>query len=425
VLGKLLKSTSLPVESSSGNSTGIPNTGEVGSEAKLPELQKIKGKSEIKPTGGFFGKLLAKPPASTTNPEGALVKSKATEKNAALDPSTEAANSSEETAKLLNFRDLPENLQNSLKFLSAENKEKIQAIEVESESPEVKNYQIMFTGKAAKQLFLNTFQKILHGMNLFGKSDAPDQTAKLVTASDRDRSYLSKALANNSAYLQAQFSVPVDVRKKAEIKDISITESPFNLQKLLLERKDLTEVVLNAAKQIIQEQPNISIKADLEAIIKALENKDKEALKAALEPFARTYSLEALKASPEANQAQSILKDSTNALIAQGVSKEGLNATVVISGTEAKPPTITDAIAIQDVLLPSQDGTFNPGELTIVNKNNNSIPSLIFYTLLTMADFTRAGKTLNKEESKALTEAIVKSTINADAQAKAAVAHLN
>jgi len=425
VLGKLLKSTSLPVESSSGKSTGIPNTGEVGSEAKLPELQKIKGKSEIKPTGGFFGKLLAKPPASTTNPEGALVKSKATEKNAALDPSTEAAKSSEETPTLLSFSELPQNLQNSLKFLSAENKGKIQAIEVESGNPEVKNYQIMFTGKAAKQLFLNTFQKILHGMNLFGKSDAPDQAAKLVTASDRDRSYLSKALANDSAYLQAQFSVPVDLKKKAEIKDISITESPFNLQKLLLERKDLTEVVLNAAKQIIQEQPNISIKAELEAIIKALENKDKEALKAALEPFARTYSLEALKASPEANQAQSILKDSTNALIAQGVSKEGLNPTVVISGAETKLTARTDAIAIQDVLLPSEDGTFNSGELTIVNKNNNSIPSLIFYTLLTMADFTRAGKTLKKEEARALTEAIVKSTINADAQAKAAVAEIN
>lgn len=419
MLNKLLNR---PVEISSPESS----TGEVGSGAKLPELQTIQGKDKIKPTGNFFGNLLAKRDVtSDTIPEETLpVKSKATE-NANPELNTDTTKSSKEAPKLLSFSDLPKNLQKSLKFLSAENKEKIQAIEVESESPEVKNYQIMFTGKAAKQLFLNTFQKILHGMNLFGKSDAPDQTAKLVTASDRDRSYLSKALANNSAYLQAQFSVPVDVRKKAEIKDISITESPFNLQKLLLERKDLTEVVLNAAKQIIQEQPNISIKADLEAIIKALENKDKEALKAALEPFARTYSLEALKASPEANQAQSILKDSTNALIAQGVSKEGLNATVVISGTEAKPPTITDAIAIQDVLLPSQDGTFNPGELTIVNKNNNSIPSLIFYTLLTMADFTRAGKTLKKEEAQALTEAIVKSTINADAQAKAAVAHLN
>jgi hypothetical protein len=42
-----------------------------------------------------------------------------------------------------------------------------------------------------------------------------------------------------------------------------------------------------------------------------------------------------------------------------------------------------------------------------------------------MTDFAKAGKTLNKEESKALTEAIVKSTINADAQAKAAVAEIN
>jgi hypothetical protein len=42
-----------------------------------------------------------------------------------------------------------------------------------------------------------------------------------------------------------------------------------------------------------------------------------------------------------------------------------------------------------------------------------------------MADFTRAGKTLKKEEAQALTEAIVKSTINADAQAKAAVAEIN
>ena len=407
MLGKLLNP---PIESSSIPSTEALNTGEV-SASQSPANNIRRTSSDV------LGRSLAKPNNNITKPMGALaVESKAAEK---------ATKSSEETPTLLSFSELPQNLQKSLKFLSAENKEKIQAIQVESESPEVKNYQIMFTGKAAKQLFLNTFQKILHGMNLFGKSDAPDQAAKLVTASDRDRSYLSKALANDSAYLQAQFSVPVDLKKKAEIKDISITESPFNLQKLLLERKDLTEVVLNAAKQIIQEQPNISIKADLEAIIKALENKDKEALKAALEPFARTYSLEALKASPEANQAQSILKDSTNALIAQGVSKKGLNATVVISGTEAKPPTRTDAIAIQDVLLPSQDGTFNPGELTIVNKNNNSIPSLIFYTLLTMADFTRAGKTLKKEEAQALTEAIVKSTINADAQAKAAVAHLN
>jgi hypothetical protein len=413
-----------PIKSSSETSTGILNTGEVGSEAKLPELQTIPAKNNIQKTNGFFGKLLATPTASTTNLEKTSpIESKAT-KNANPELSTTATKSSEETPRLLNFSELPENLQQSLKFLSAENKAKIQAVKVESDNPEVKNYQIMFTGKAAKQLFLNTFQKILHGMNLFGKSDTPDKAATLLTESDRDKSYLSKALANDNAYLQAQFSVPVDVKKKAEIKDISITESPFNLQKLLLERKDLTVVVLNAAKQIIEEQPNISIKADLEAIIKALEKKDKEALKAALEPFARTYSLEALKASPEANEAKSILQDSTNALIAQGVNKEGLNPTVVISGTETKP-TITDAIAIQDVLLPNKDGAFNLGELTIVNKNNNSIPSLIFYTLLTMADFTRAGKPLNKDESRALTDAIVQSTINADSQAKAAVAHLN
>jgi hypothetical protein len=421
VLSQLLKSTSLPVESSSGKSTGIPNTGEVGaSQSPANNIRRTSSSDDV------LGRSLAKPNNNITKPMGALaVESKAAE-NKNPEPSAEkATNSSEETPTLLSFSELPENLQNSLKFLSAENKGKIQAIEVESESPEVKNYQIMFTGKAAKQLFLNTFENILHGMNLFGKSDTPDKAAKLVTESARDKSYLSKALANDSAYLQAQFSVPVNVKKKAEIKDISITESPFNLQKLLLERKDLTEVVLNAAKQIITEEPNISIKAELEAIIKALENKDKEALKAALEPFARTYSLEALKASPEANQAKSILKDSTNALIAQGVSKEGLDPTFVISGAETKPTTRADAIAIQDVLLLSKDGTFNSGELTIVNKNNNSIPSLIFYTLLTMADFTRAGKTLKKEEAQALTKAIVESTINADAQAKAAVAHLN
>jgi hypothetical protein len=406
VFGKLLNPTNRPIESSSIPSTEALNTGEVGA-SQSPA-------NNIRRTSDVLGRSLAKPGNNTTMPREALaVESKAAGNEVLKLSAEKAINLSEETPKLLNFSELPQNLQKSLKFLSAENKEKIQAIQVESESPEVKHYQIMFTGKAAKQLFLNTFQNILHGMNLFGKSNAPDQAAKLVTASDRDRSYLSKALANNSAYLQAQFSVPVDVKKKAEIKDISITESPFNLQKLLLERKDLTEVVLNAAKQIITEEPNISIKADLEAIIKALENKDKEALKAALEPFARTYSLEALKASPEANS----LEDTANALIAQGVSKEGPEPTIVISGTEIKP-TIPDAIAIQDVLLPSKDGTFNSSELTIVNKNNNSIPSLIFYTLLTMADFTRAGKPLSKDESKALTDAIVQSTINADSQAK-------
>lgn len=409
MLGKLLKG---PVKSSSKTSTGIANTGEVGSKDSLQGISK----NNIQKTNGFFGELLAKPPASAANLEGTLaVESKAAE-NADPELNTKATKLSKETPKLLTFSELPENLQKSLKFLNAENKERIQAIKVESENPEVENYQIMFTGKAAKQLFLNTFQNILHGMNLFGKSEAPDQAAKLLSESDQNRSYLSKALANNSAYLQAQFSVPVDVKKKPEIQDISTTESPFNLKKLLLERQDLKQVVLNAAKQIITEEPNISIKAELEAIIKALETKDKKALQAALEPFARTYSLEALKASPEANEAESILKDSTNALIAQGVSKEGLNPTVVISGTETKPTTITDAIAIQDVLLPSKDGTFNSGELTIVNKNNNSIPSLIFYTLLTMADFTRAGKPLNQNESQALTDAIVQSTINADSQ---------
>ena len=422
---QLLKPTSLPVESSSGTSTGISNTGEVGSKARLAELNQIPA-NNIQKTNGFLGRFLAKPTASATNPDETLaVESKATEKNAAPEPSTEAANSSEETPTLLNFSDLAANLQKSLKFLSAENKGNIQAIKVDSDNPKVENYQIMFTGKAASQLFLNTFQNILHGMNLFGKSDAPDQAAKLLSASDRDKPYLSKALANNNAYLQAQFSVPANVKEKAEIQNISITESPFNLQNLLLARQDLKQVVLNAAKQIIEEQPNISIKAELEAIIKALEEKDKKALKAALEPFARTYSLEALKASSEANEAKSILKDSTNALIARGLSREGPKPTFVISGTETKPTTITNAIAIQDVLLPNKDGTFNSGELTIVNKNNNSIPSLIFYILPTMADFTRAGKPLNKDESNALTKAIVQSTINANSQAKAAVAEMN
>jgi hypothetical protein len=413
VLNKLLNR---PVEISSPESS----TGEVGSGAKLPELQTIQGKDKIKPAGNFFGNLLAKRDvASDTIPEETLpVKSKATE-NANPELNTDTTKSSKEAPKLLSFSDLPKNLQNSLKFLSAENKEKIQAVKVESENPEVENYQIMFTGKAAKQLFLNTFENILHGMNLFGKSDTPDKAAKLVTESARDKSYLSKALANDSAYLQAQFSVPVDVKKKAEIKDISITESPFNLQKLLLERKDLTEVVLNAAKQIIQEQPNISIKAELEEIIKALEKKDKEALKKAFEPFARTYSLEALKASPEANS----LEDTTSALIARGLDKEGPKPTVVIPGLHVEG---NDAIFIKDVLLPTKSGKFDSGEITIVNKNDgNSIPKLIFYILPTMTNLTRAGKTLNQEESKTLTEAMVKSTINAEAQAKAAVAHLN
>ena len=414
-----------PVKSSSETSTGILNTGEVGSEAKLPELQKIKGESEIKPTGNFFGNLLAKPPASTTNSEKTSpIESKATE-NANPELSTTATKSSKEAPKLLSLSDLPENLQRSLKFLSAENKEKIQAVKVDSENPEVENYQIMFTGKAAKQLFLNTFENILHGMNLFGKSDTPDKAAKLLTESNRDKSYLSKALANDNAYLQAQFSIPVDVKKKAEIKDISITESPFNLHKLLLERKDLKEVILNAAKQIIKEQPNISIKADLEEIIKALEKKDKEALKKAFEPFARTYSLEALKTEAEPKEKEDHLKDSTNGLITQGISKEGLNPTVVIPGIHIDGK-IPDAVAIKDLLLPTKDGKFNSGELTIINKDNgNNIPKLIFYILPTMTDFAKAGKTLNKEESQALTEAIVKSTINADSQAKAAVADLN
>ena len=267
----------------------------------------------------------------------------------------------------------------------------------------------------------NTFQKILHGINLFGKSDTLGKAAKLLTESDQDRSFLSKALANDSAYLQAKFSVPVNVKNKAEIKEMSVTESPFNLEKLLLERKDLKEVVLNAAKRIIKEQPNISIKADLEEIMKALEEKDKKALETAFEPFARTYSLEALKASPEANS----LEDTTSALIARGLSKEeGPKPTVVIPRLHVEG---NDAIAVKDILLPTKDGKlFNLGELTIVNKNDaNNIPKLIFYILPTMTNFTRAGKTLNKEESQALTEAMVKSTINADSQAKAAVADLN
>jgi hypothetical protein len=416
VLNKLFNR---PVKSSSETSTGILNTGEVGSEAELPKLRKIKGESEIKPTGGFLGKLLAKPTASATNPEETLaVESKATENNAAPKPTTEATKPSQETPTLLNFSELPANLQRSLQFLSAENKEKIQAVKVESDNPDVENYQIMFTGKAASQLFLNTFQKILHGINLFGKSDTPDKAAKLLTESDQDRSFLSKALANDSAYLQAKFSVPVNVKNKAEIKEMSVTESPFNLEKLLLERKDLKEVVLNAAKRIIKEQPNISIKADLEEIIKALEKKDKALLKKAFDPFARTYSLEALKASPEAS-----LEDTTSALIARGSSKEeGPKPTVVIQGENKIP----DAVAVKDLLLPTKDGKFDSGEITIVNKNDgNSIPKLIFYILPTMTNFTRAGKTLQKEESRALTEAMVKSTINAESQAKAAVAHLN
>ncbi|MEB3315845.1 MAG: hypothetical protein VKK32_06505 [Candidatus Melainabacteria bacterium] len=153
-----------PVKSSSETSTGILNTGEVGSEAKLPELKQIPA-NNIQNTNGFFGKLLAKPTASATNPEETLaVESKATENNAAPKPSTEATKPSQETATLLNFSELPANLQKSLKFLSAENKGNIQAIKVKSENPEVENYQILFTGKAAKQLFLNTFQKILHGI---------------------------------------------------------------------------------------------------------------------------------------------------------------------------------------------------------------------------------------------------------------------
>ena len=422
MIGKLFNRSA---ESSLGTSTGILNTGEVGSEAKLPELQKIEGKSEIKPTGGFLGKLLAKPPVSAANSEETLtVKSKATEN---VDPElgTKETRSSEETPKLLSFSELPENLQKSLKFLSAEHKEEIQAVKVESDNPEAENYEIMFTGKAAKQLFLNTFEKILSGMNLFGRSDTLNKADKLLTESNRDKSYLSKALTNDNAYLQTKFTVPVNVKQKAEIKEISVTESPFNLQKLLLERKDLQLVVLNAAKQIIKEQPNVSIKTDLEEIIKALEKKNKEALKKAFEPFARTYSLEALKASPEAEEIKNTLKDSAVALSLQGKAKEGSNAIIVIPRVHIDE--IPDAIAITDLLLPTKDGNFASNELTIVNNNDNnsSIPKLIFYILPTMTDFTRAGKTLNKEESQALTEAMVKSTINADSQAKAAVAEMN
>jgi hypothetical protein len=404
----------------------VLTTGEVGREAKLPKLQKIEGKSEIKPTDGFLGRLLAKREASTTNTEKTSpIESKATE-NANPELNIETTKSSKEAPKLLSFSELPTNLQKSLKFLSPKNKEDIQAVKVESDNPKVENYEIMFTGKAANQLFLNTFQKILHGMNLFGKSDTPSKADKLLSESDQNRSFLSKALKTNSAYLQALFTVPVDAKQKAKIKNMSVTESPFNLQKLLLERKDLKEVVLNAAERIIQEQPNISIKADLEGIIKALKNKDKEVLKKAFEPFARTYSLKALKASPEAEEAENSLKDSANALIAQGVSKEGLNPTIVISGTEIKSKR-PDAIAITDLLLPTENGKFNSGDLTIIDKKdtNNNIAQLIFYIIPTMAELARAGKTLNKDDSKALTEAMVKSTINADLQAKTAVAEMN
>lgn len=406
MLNKLLNR---PVTSSSETSTGILNTGEVGSGAKSSELQKVRAENNIQPTGGFLGTLLAKPEASTTDTE-----------NINSELSTKETKSSKEAPKLLSLSDLPENLQRSLKFLSAENKETIQAVKVESENPAIGNYQIMFTGKAAKQLFLNTFQNILHGMNLFGKSNAPDQAARLLSESNQNRSFLSKALANDSVYLQAQFAVPVNTNEKAEIKNITVTESPFNLQKLLLERKDLKEVVLNAAKQIIEKQPSISIKAELREIIKALETGDKDALKKAFEPFARTYSLEALQASPEADR----LKDTTIALIARGSSREeGPGATVVIPGLHVEG---NDAIFIKDVLLPTKSGKFDSGEITIVNKNDaNNLLKLIFYILPTMTNFTKAGKTLNQEESQALTEAMVKSTINADSQAKAAVAHLN
>ena len=405
----------------------VLTTGEVGREAKLPELQKIEGKSEIKPTDGFLGRLLAKREASTTNTEKtSQIESKATE-NANPELNIETTKSSNESPKLLSFSELPTNLQKSLKFLSPKNKEDIQAVKVKSENPDVDNYLIMFTGKAAKQLFLNTFQKILHGMNLFGKSNAPDQADTLLTESNRNQAYLSQALKNNSAYLQAQFTVPVNVKQKAEIKEISVTESPFNLQKLLIERKDLQLVVLNAAKQIITEKPDISIRADLEVMIKALETKDKEALKKAFEPFARTYSLEELKTSPEANKTEnSLVEDSATALTSQGISKDGLDPTIVISGTEIKSKK-PDAIAITDLLLPTENGKFNSGELTIIDKKdtNNNIAQLIFYIIPTMAELARAGKTLNKDDSKALTEAMVKSTINADLQAKAAVAQLN
>jgi hypothetical protein len=422
---QLLKPTSLPVESSSGTSTGISNTGEVGSKARLAELNQIPA-NNIQKTNGFLGRFLAKPTASATNPDETLaVESKATEKNAAPEPSTEAANSSEETPTLLNLSDLAANLQKSLKFLSAENKGNIQAIKVKSDNPEVENYQIMFTGKAAKQLFLNTFQKILHGMNLFGKSDTPDKAATLLTESDRDKSYLSKALANDNAYLQAQFSVPVNVKEKAEIQNISITESPFNLQNLLLARKDLTVVVLNAAKEIIKEQPNISMKSDLEGIIQALEKKDKQALTEAFKPFARTYSLEALKAPPEDTAIENSLIVSAEALTLRAINKGGLKPTIVMRGTEAQA-TSPDAIAIQDMLLPTNDGKFKPSAITIINQNAKAnVSQLIFYTLLTMTDSVTAGKPLDNKQSQALTEAIVQSTINADSQAKAAVAHLN
>ena len=262
-------------------------------------------------------------------------------------------------------------------------------------------------------------------MNLFGKSNAPDQAATLLNKSDRNKSYLSKALANDSTYLQAQFSVPANVKEKAEIQNISITESPFKLQNLLLARKDLTEVVLNAAKQIIQEQPNISMKSDLEGIIQALDKKDKQALAEAFKPFARTYSLEALKAPPEDAAIENSLIVSAEALTLRAINKGGLEPTIVMRGTEAQA-TSPDAIAIQDMLLPTNDGKFKPSAITIINQNAKaSIPQLIFYTLLTMTDSITAGKPLDNKQSQALTEAIVQSTINADSQAKAAVAHLN
>jgi len=404
-------------------------TGEVGGN-KIPENtveiteDKTAAKSEIKPTGNFLGKLLGKKdPNISSEPEtqklASTAQTNSTEESSKQIATETAKETESPKLQVLSWEELPKNLQDSLKFLKKENQAKIQAVEIPSEDPNVKNYQLMFTGEAAKQLFLNSFEKILHTANLFGKSEIPDQADKLLNESGREKNYLAKSLKEDRLYLQTQFAVPAEPKEKAKIMDISVTESPWNLKTLLSEREDLRKAVLNASKQLLKEKPDISFKEDLEKLNAALETKDKKQMQAALkevtEPFARTYSLETLKVN-KGLDLETGLKDASLALSSQAATKDGLNGTIVLKGAD-ESGIIPGSVAVKDISLAGKDGKYSDSALTVIpaDKETN-IAKLIFYILPTMTDFAQSGKKLGNEGVKSLTEAMVKSTLNAEAQ---------
>ena len=142
-------------------------TGEVGAEktptttaeiTKGQTAQSTGGKSEIKPTGGFIGRLLGKKDPDLKEPEKTEAKNNAnnlTSTEASSESTVQPAIKEAELPKLpvLSWDELPKNLQTSLKFLKKEDQAKIQAVEIPSEDPKLKNYQVMFTGEAAQHLF--------------------------------------------------------------------------------------------------------------------------------------------------------------------------------------------------------------------------------------------------------------------------------